>query len=61
MNTIQQIGPQIIMVFVPKFKSNKVVMRQLILSDNWVQDCYDLDNKYGVWFTTYQQAKDLLK
>lgn len=57
---IPHIGPQIIMVFIPNFETKKVGMRQLILSDDWVADCQKLDEKYGVWFTTPQQAKTLL-
>ncbi len=58
---VPQPGPQVITIFVVKFKSNKVVMRQMICSDDWVADCYAMDQKYGVWFTTYPEAKALLK
>ena len=56
MKTIQYPAPQVITIFVPVFGRGIVKLRQMILSDDWVQDCYDADQKYGVWYTTAEQA-----
>lgn len=61
MKTIPQSGPQIITIFIPRFRSHRVMMRHMVIGDDWVQSCYDMDQKYGVWFTTYEQAKQLLR
>ena len=60
METIPQLRPQVITIFVPDFKRKKVKLRQLIMSDNWVADCEELDEKYGVWYTTIEQAQIVL-
>ena len=61
MKTIAQPTPQVITIFVPVFGANKIKLRQLILTDDWVLDCQTLDAKYGVWFTTIDRAIALLK
>jgi len=53
--------PQVITIFIPVFGKNIVKLRSHIISDDWVEDCYELDKKYGIWFTTMSQAKALLK
>ena len=61
MKTIQNPAPQVITIFVPVFGKNIIKLRQLILSDDWVSDCYMLDEKYKVWFTIIDPAIALLK
>lgn len=52
---------QVITIFVPNFNTRTIKLRQQILSDDWVADCYDLDEKYGLWYTTIEQAQKVLK
>lgn len=52
---------QVISIFIPNFHTRKVKIRQQVLSDDWVQDCYDLDKKYGLWYTTLDKAQQILK
>ena len=56
METISQPAPQVITIFVPIFGTGTIKLRQMILSDDWVNDCYIADEKYGVWYTTAEQA-----
>ncbi len=60
MKTIPQPRPQVITLFVPNFKNKSIKLRQLICTDDWVQDCYDLDQKYGLWYMTIEQAIGIL-
>ena len=60
METIAQPTPQVITIFIPVFGRKTIKLRQLILTDDWVADCYALDEKYGVWFTTIQPAIALI-
>ena len=60
METIAQPTPQVITIFVPNFKTKTIKLRQLILSDDWVEDCYKLDQKYGLWYTTIEPAQKIL-
>jgi hypothetical protein len=58
--TVAHLGPQVITIFVPNFNTGKIKMRQMILSDDWVADCQAMDEKYGIWFTTPEQAKEVI-
>ena len=60
MKTIPQLSPQVITIFVPIFGTDQIKLRQLIMSDDWVADCQMLDQKYGVWFTTPDEAISLV-
>ena len=60
MKTISQPTPQVITIFVPVFGKKIIKLRQLILSDDWIADCYMLDEKYKVWFTTIDPAIALI-
>lgn len=58
--TIAQLGPQVITIFVPNFYTDKIKMRQMIIGDDWVASCKEMDSKYGIWFTTPEQAKEAI-
>ena len=60
MQTIQNPAPQVITIFVPVFGKKIIKLRQLIMTDDWVADCYALDEKYKVWFTVIEPAIALL-
>ncbi len=60
LETIPQPRPQVVTIFVPNFKNQNIKLRQIILSDDWIADCYDADEKYGLWYTTIGQAIGIL-
>ncbi len=60
MKTIPQPKPQVVTIFVPNFKNKSIKLRQLICTDDWVADCQLLDEKYGLWYMTIQQAIGIL-
>ncbi len=60
MKTIAQQTPQVITIFVPVFGTPQIKLRQLSLTDDWVLDCQHADEKYGIWFTTAEQAIELI-
>lgn len=51
---------QVITIFVPNFKTKKIKLRQIIVGDDWVKTCNDTDDKYGIWYTTIEQAQAIL-
>ncbi len=60
MKTIPQPAPQCIMIFVPNFNTQRIAMRQIILADDWVAQCYELDEKYKIWYTVVSSAQMIL-